>query len=286
MRSVSLCLIFVTSLVSLAAAQETADPGGAGALADRDVPPPPVPGIETLPPGTELKSWRTWSQGQEIDGLTRITISLGLAGGQPMPMAAGNGENAPNWDDIADFSPGMNLEVEYALAPAIGVGVNMRMFVMSGNWYDIRDENGQWLGGLDVEENPVLAGGLVLRLRLPLAMPLSEAFRFSRAETPTGVNLYAKFGAGLGYFTQWNAFYDAADNNQDMEIAYFSRTVTLQTSFTLGIEYRWVNFGLFLELSVVNFGTPNPSLEEDWKKASEAGPLVTSGFQLGLSVSF
>ncbi|MHC4779651.1 MAG: hypothetical protein ACYTFG_13840, partial [Planctomycetota bacterium] len=76
-------------------------PGG-----EREVPEPLIPDLENVPSGLAPSAWDTWAQGQDIDGLPRISIRLLALGSQPMPFSAGNGMDAPKWDDITEFSPG------------------------------------------------------------------------------------------------------------------------------------------------------------------------------------
>jgi hypothetical protein len=167
----------------------------------RDIPEPPRPGLETIPRGLAPRTWETWARGQDIDAMPRLSIRFLAFGAQPLPFSAGNGDQSPDWDDVAEFSPGLGLELGYQLAPTLALFLSMYNVFMSGGYYE-----SEWMGNkfeADFDDNNVLGLGFGVKLSLPLEYSASRLLRFSRLEAPVGLNIYLKLAVGVANIDAW-----------------------------------------------------------------------------------
>jgi hypothetical protein len=241
-----------------------------------------VPGLEEVPAGFTPTPWETWGQNQDIDRIPRISLRFISYGAQPLPFQAGDGMDAPKWDDITGFSPGLGLEAGYNLTPSLELLFTYTSFFFDGDEYAPQGwDPGNMKYNFDTYPLHTFAGGL--KFRIPFGYRGSRLFRFSKTEAPDGFNVYLKGLIGIAALDTWRVeYYDNMSTSGEGE--YFDKTTNVLLSGAVGMEYRWVHFGLCLEIGGINFGEPEPSGDPAFSGVNKAASLATIGFQLGLSL--
>jgi len=266
-------LLFIFALAHAGAAEpEPVD--------DRDVPELQLPGVEALPPDVSPEPWTTWVTDQEVDSIPRISIELRLGIVQSLPRMAGSGPNAPKYTDINDPGQELALGTGYRLTPSIGIDLQYLLFRMPGIPYNFDP------AGSSSEFDESIAMGLVVGLKfsLPLAYPSSNLFRFQRTEAPEGFSVYARIGFGLAY--NLGRKIQSPNPMNIPETRYHEPDSGSLFSGALGMEFRWVHFGLFIEFGYWDLGKPTPSNDPLWAEKSKAESFAVVGGMLGLNLSF
>jgi len=243
-----------------------------------------VPGLEIPPRGLAPARWETWALDQDVDAMPRFSLRVLLSGGAPMATWAGSGSNAPTFDQVLEFSPGVEMELGYSLAPSLELVLRYSFFMLSGqDWY-FGDTAGHSYY-TEFDDWGVFGFGLGLKLRFPFGYDTSRLLRFGKAEVPDGLQAYLSFGAGLALHTELWVEYENAIGGWN-EASYFESGTHPFFFASLGLEYRWTHFALLLEFGACNLGSPNESSDPAWSGASNAADLVVFGFQLGLGIYF
>ncbi|MHC4600164.1 MAG: hypothetical protein ACYS47_14280 [Planctomycetota bacterium] len=284
-RTLSLFLPVLGLLLALPSASPVL--AGEGAVApsapkERDVPEPALPGLEQVPAGFAPTPWETWAQDQDVDRIPRISIRFMSFGAQPLPFQAGDGKDSPKWDDITEFSPGFGGEFGYNLTPALEALFMYAAIFFDGNEYAPHG----WDPGMiryDFDGTTVHAFGVGLKFRLPFGYRGSRLLRFSRTEAPDGFCVYVKGVIGAAMMQGlWVDYYDMMGTEGGAE--YTWDTTNVLFAGAVGMEYRWVHFGICLEIGGFNFGAPDPSTDPVFAGVNKAAELASVGIQLGLSL--
>lgn len=264
-------------------AMEAPEPPPPPAPDPRDVPPPPWPALETPPAGLSPGPWGSWYAGQDIDGLTRINLRFSGGMAAMFDTLAGSGDDAPGYGDA--FSPGfmMNLEGGVALNPMLEVALGLIFLQLNGNEYWQETTNLEY----EFDELPALGFYAAVKLRLPFWYSADRVFRFSRAEAVEGLSAVVTLGLGMANLMGTDVNWESPPGTGMWNWApYFESTVNPLFLSKIGLEYRFLNFGLFLEVGFFNFGAPGPSSDPAWAEASEAEELVVPTSAVGLSIQF
>ncbi|GEM_PF-3257182 len=251
----------------------------------RDVPPAPLPGIETVPRGLSPSSWRTWAMDQDVSSLPRINLRLSSAFAGTVSNMAGSGQDAPLYEEIFEPGPMLTLEFGWTLTPTLELALGSFYMSQGGKEYEAEISGiHQWY---DFEDLNAFGFFLAAKIRLPLWYSSRRLFRFSRAEAVTGFSLVCTLGAGFvhiddvgveyedppmsGFWT-WKTYFDSSEN-----------PVLLGR---LGLEYRFVNFAIFVDGGAMDLGTPTPSSDPAWAEDSKADSLFVPVFHVGISIQF
>jgi hypothetical protein len=126
------------------------------------------------------------------------------------------------YSDLWDEGRSFGLGAGYAPWPALRIGIGIEI---SGH-----PHAGQGVDQLDRGHVH-----LILAFDAPLALPLASWFEPAAASGVRGVLLSATIGGGLGVVdTIWDAFG-----------RIFDRTYTYSFGFSLSLEYRFADFGVF-----------------------------------------
>ena len=272
-------MVLLLSAWTACLAEEAASPEPAAA--EREVPELQVPGVEALPPGESPEPWTTWVTDQEVDSIPRISIELRLGIVQSLPRMAGSGPNAPKYTDINDPGQELALGTGYRLTPSIGIDLQYLLFRMPGIPYNFDP------AGSSSEFDDAAAMGLVvgLKLALPLAYPSSKLFRFQRTEAPEGFSVYARIGFGVALNFKRNIL-SQGSMAAPYDVGYYHSGIGFLFAGALGMEFRWVHFGLCLEFGYWDLGKPTPSNDPLWAERSKSQSFAVVGGMLGFNLSF
>ena len=271
-------LLFIFALAHAGAAEpEPVD--------DRDVPELQLPGVEALPSGVSPDPWTTWVTGQDIDGTPRISIDFSFGSGTFAPSPAGSGENAPTHAEFNDIAFGLSLRIGYNLSPGLGLVLGMLAFIQDDGSSTIQGPSGP-LAIRSKDDSGTIAAFAGLRLSLPLAhIGGGRLLKFSRTEAPTGVAVHFLAGLGPAMISGMEVEWGGESQPRESQ-KYWVSTVNAAFLFGLRLEYRWVNFGLFIDFTAAYLGRPKPSYDPLWADISVAGPMVPMLYNLGVSVHF
>jgi hypothetical protein len=258
--------------------------GEPGVAEERDVPEPLSPALEAVPRGFEPGTWTSWTANQEVDRLPRISLDLSFGAGSFAPEPAGSGTDAPSYSDFASLQMGFSLRFAYNLTPALGIALGTCLLMRSEGTVEIPGTSGSIEA--DLTAGPVSATFLGLRLSLPFAHLGGRPFRFSRTEAPTGFAAHVLAGLGFAYLGDVTLWYSLPGSGFTEEHTYWRDTVN--PCFLLGVrlEYRWVNFGIFVDFTMTHLGQPEPTDDPLWADSSVASPMIAFLGSLGLSLHF
>ncbi|MCU0722736.1 MAG: hypothetical protein MUC63_03840 [Planctomycetes bacterium] len=251
---------------------------------EREVPEPRLPGVETLPPGVSPEPWTTWATNQDVDRLTRIDLRLCFGAGTFLPLMAGSGTDAPKHDEFCNLEMGGFARIGVDLSPALGLALGLFFGARREESNRVVASASGGPSGAEVERaGPIAAGFLGLRFSLPFSHLGGRLFRFSRTEAPTGLTLSVLAGGGLSFLGSVDMVDDSAPDGWRR---YWEDSNQPCFLVGLGLEYRWVNIGIFADFAVMNLGTPEPSTDPVWAASSVAEPMVAILASVGFSFHF
>jgi len=255
-----------------------------GAEAEREVPEPPIPGIEGPPPGVEPEPWTTWATGQDVSRLNRISLDLSLGPCMPLAGPAGSGKEAPSYDEVS--APGILtlLEGRYNVTPVLSVTLAGLICKVGDGTFD--SDPGDTIPSYEFSAMVIFGGFAGLRLELPLNYKSSKLLRASRVEAPVGFSLSMTLLVGFASTTGMNVWWLDSAAGMTIQSSYFESSVNLAYLGGLGLEYRWTHISLHLTFSIADFGVPSPSGEPAWADSSKASKFIVFGSQLGLGFHF
>ena len=258
--------------------------GEPGIAEEREVPEPPAPALEAVPRGFEPGTWTSWAAKQDVDRLPRISLDLSFGSGRFAPEQAGSGTDAPKHTDFSNLEAGFSLRIGYNLSPALGLALGSLLLVRADDSFEAEGSSGPY--SISTTAGPVSASYLALRLSLPFAHLGGRPFRFSRTEAPTGFTVHFLAGAGFAYLGRVNLWYSPPGSGMTEEHEYWKDTMNPCFLGGIRLEYRWVNFGIFLDFTAAHLGQPEPTEDPLWADSSVADPLVALLGSLGFSLHF
>jgi hypothetical protein len=271
------------------AKKETPDPAPGGEetrpAPERDVPEPPVPDLSDVPPGMEPGDWQTWATGQEIEGLRRWNIFLGLGISGFFEAMAGTGMHAPTYDEIIGDgpNPAMSIEAGFSLMPVLQLMLAYDMIMATGSEYEVEASPGMWTH-YDFDDLAIFSFTVQGKLRLPIAVweIKRRHLRFSGGEEITGFVLILRAGVGAAFFTNLWVKERLPSGLDQQSQRYYGSSTNLTFLYGGGFEYRWSWGGILLEFLAQNHGQPDSA----WPPNSDSDVMTTFKLRLGLGLYF
>jgi hypothetical protein len=221
-------------------------------------PEPYAPSIREPPPGSEIRPWKTWTTGQDIDFLPRVTLQLNAGMQFPCGGTAETTTNKFEYDKLWESDGAFSLDLVVNLTPNLGLGLRA-MMIHTPDAPDLRIHfNGAWRDG-DITNN--VLGGFFLTsvVKFPLASSLSSFFRVDSTEDWQGIAPVIRLGAGFVTMFGQDAEFENAYGGQ-----LFVQSRTFGWMATAGIELKIWHLGLSLECGLVDFGEPQPARDTDY----------------------
>ncbi|MHC4600917.1 MAG: hypothetical protein ACYS47_18140 [Planctomycetota bacterium] len=252
--------------------------------AEREVPEPPVPGIEVVPSGFKPEPWKTWATDQDVSRLNRISLDLSLGPCMPFPGPAGSGQDAPSYDEVS--APGILLswEARYNVTPMVSVALAGLICKMGDGSFDPDPDDS--IPDYEFSAMVVFGGFGGLRLELPLNYKSSKFLRASRVVAPEGFSVFMTLLIGFTQNTGMNVWWPDPGGGWTNDSSYFEGTANFAWLGRFGLEHRWTHISLHLTFSFADFGTPGPSGDPAWTDSSKASHLMVYAAQLGLGLHF
>jgi hypothetical protein len=250
--------------------------------AERDVPEPPLPDLVDVPPGLEPGSWRSWATDQEVENLRRINLSIGFTFYDFLSTQAGQGLNAPGFDDIYSSNLSVSLQAGYALMPVVNVGLEFRFFFLDSGEYYFEEGGSNYKAWFDYED--LFFFGLRIRVKLPLLVWTlsSRHLRFSRAEEIMGFVLHLKGAAGIAMLPDIWVDIERDGNSFVHGQQYYRSSTNFAWSAGAAVEYRWSWGGVLAGVEMYRLGRP----ESAWPPNSDSDDMAALAFTLGFGVHF
>jgi hypothetical protein len=235
--------------------------------ASQDAPEPYVPRDEEPPPGVLPRPWKTWTTGQDVDPLPRITLQL--SGGMSFPCGgcAETTANTFNYTTVWKPSEAFVLDFMVNLTPNISVG--LRGVLGSAPESDPHDvlvnttlREVRFDVGPSGNIGKFSAGLLVISLKYPLYAGASSFLEFQSSEEWQGVAPLVRLGAGYAGIRGQSIEYSGTSGYGLPGLFIQSRAFAWMAS--AGIEFRLWHLSLTLESGVVDFGKPLPLRTDDY----------------------
>ncbi|MCU0722735.1 MAG: hypothetical protein MUC63_03835, partial [Planctomycetes bacterium] len=170
------------------------------------------------------------------------------------------------------------------LAPALGLVLGAHLYIRDDGDWTAQGPSGPLT--IESKDDGDIALFLGIRLSLPFAHLGGRLFRFSRAEAPTGFAFHVLVGGGFALLGGMNLYYSDPSDMSYQDRPYWKSSTGVCFAFGARLEYRWVNFAVFLDFTAVNLGEPEPTDDPEWAASAEAGPVVPLVGSLGISVHF
>jgi hypothetical protein len=280
--------LFLAAAQGTARAQQGASRLSAVLCADpsRDAPEPYVPSIAEPPPGSEVRPWKTWTTGQDVDCQDLVSIGLGIA---MHFCAGGRAESSVNRVEYSDiYGDAIAEALEFVLHPVPAVGIGFR------GWVSLLPSSQGTLviSGIsrEVEFGTTEFGAFLLILEFVTPLGCRPTYWFDSAwGAPDwqGIAPCVRFYSGYGGLAGQDVSCPPAWPGTSGEEQLFIQSREPVYGFSAGLQARLWHLSLFVEAGWLDFGLPGVrSVDPGWGIMTRVDRFQRAFVQAMLSFSF